>query len=178
MTNFTEYLPHKIQFKRPGLRILKTGLSVFICFLIAYLRGRSDSVFFSVITAIICLRNDVKASVQIGIDRMIGTAVGGVFGLIFLRLEIFGTLSNSPIIHELLMSLVVMLLIWFAASFNSPGSAVITAIVFLSIVLNHGKDINPEIFALNRIIETFIGILVALIVNRIPPRQPLPPATN
>ncbi len=164
-----ELLPQKIKFKLPGLRILKTGLAIFLCFLIAYWRGREDTVFYSVIAAIICLRNDVTSSLKMGVDRMIGTIIGGLFGLCYIKIEILGQLpDNNVVLHYFLLSVCSMFLIWLAASLDSPGSAVITSIVFLSIVLNHGRDVSPEIFAINRIIETFVGILTAIIVNYLP----------
>ena len=39
-------------------------------------------------------------------------------------------------------------------------------VVFLSICVSHGLEENPFLFAWNRILDTCIGILVALFVNR------------
>lgn len=165
-----EYFPQKIKFKLPGLRILKTGIAVLICFSIAHYRGYEDTVFYSVIAAIICLRNDMPSSLKMGIDRLIGTVIGGLFGLVILKLELLNNyyVENHKPLYFLLLSLSVMFLIWLSACLDTPGSAVITSIVFLSIVLNHAGDVSPEKFAFNRIFETFIGISAAVLVNYLP----------
>ena len=45
--------------------------------------------------------------------------------------------------------------------------------VFLSVTISHGADVNPYLFAINRIIDTLIGIAVSLAVNaaRLPRRK-------
>ena len=48
-----------------------------------------------------------------------------------------------------------------------------TCVVFMSITVSHGADVNPYLFALDRCIDTLIGIAVSLCVNlfRLPRRK-------
>lgn len=49
---------------------------------------------------------------------------------------------------------------------NKPKAISIMAIVFLSITINHGTDTMPFLFALNRTLDTMVGVISAIIVNR------------
>ncbi len=158
----------KIQLKLPGLRIIKTAIAVFCCFIIAILRGHTDSVFYSVIAAIICLRSDMKTALSSGLSRMLGTFIGGFVGLLWLYAELGRWLSIYPVANYFCMSLVVVFLIWLISTIRQPNSATITVVVFFSIVLNHGNDINPLLFAYNRVVETIIGVVLAVVLNWIP----------
>lgn len=41
-------------------------------------------------------------------------------------------------------------------------------VVFLCITVTHGSDESPLAFGLNRIADTTVGIVIALIINQIP----------
>src|SRR5699024_5419065 len=62
-----------------GMRIIKTALAVFICGLIGWLRG--EMTFFSMIAAVICIQKSTEATIKNSFNRVVGTAVGGAFGV-------------------------------------------------------------------------------------------------
>lgn len=41
-------------------------------------------------------------------------------------------------------------------------------VVFLCIAVTHGTDESPLTFGLNRIADTTVGIMIALLINQIP----------
>ena len=57
--------------------------------------------------------------------------------------------------------------IWVMANINKKDAVSIAGIVFLSVTINHAGDLVPFNFAINRIIDTLIGVLVAFYVNYI-----------
>ena len=61
---------------RPGLRMLKSALAVFLCFLIDTLRGGGVP-FYSAIAAILCMQPDVQGGLRVGLNRVVGTLIGG-----------------------------------------------------------------------------------------------------
>jgi len=65
----------KIKF--PGMRVIKTVIAVYICFLLGFIRKSLP--FYSVIAAILCMQTDSKSSWQFGKSRMIGTIIGGIY---------------------------------------------------------------------------------------------------
>ena len=50
---------------------------------------------------------------------------------------------------------------------DKPKAIVITAIVFLSITVNHVDSVNlPYSYAFNTTFDTMIGVLIAFLINR------------
>lgn len=154
-----------MQVKLPGPRIRKTGLAVLISMIISYFRPGEGLAFYSAIAAIICMQQSVHETYHKGIGRIIGTIFGGVMGLIYLLAFPKGSL---PEIFRLTISAVlVTIIIWIMAMVNKKDAVSIAGIVFLSVTINHAADLIPFNFALNRIIDTLIGVLVAFFVNYI-----------
>ena len=146
-----------------GMRVVKTALAVFICFLIGFIRPSLP--FYSAIAAILCMKNDHKDSLETGKSRMVGTAIGGVYGFLavviaqFLHIELLGHL------YYFMISIFIIPIIYTNIKVKSAASTYISCVVFLSISVAHGNDISPIFFAANRVIDTIIGILVSLFVN-------------
>lgn len=154
-----------MQVKLPGPRIRKTGLAVLISMIISYFRPGEGLAFYSAIAAIICMQQSVHETYHKGIGRIIGTIFGGFMGLIYLLAFPKGSL---PEIFRLIISAVlVTIIIWIMAMVNKKDAVSIAGIVFLSVTINHAGDILPIDFALNRIIDTLIGVVVAFFVNYI-----------
>ena len=149
-----------------GMRVVKTVLAVYLCFTISLFREASLP-FYSAIAAILCMKTDHSDGLDTGKSRMIGTLIGGLYGFLavilvkFLQLQLFGP------IHYLILSLFLIPIIYTNVNIKSHSSTYISCVVFLSITVAHGSDVSPMLFALNRVIDTFIGIGVSVGVNRI-----------
>lgn len=149
--------------KKPGARIIKTGLALFLSMIISSLRAEGLP-FYSGIAAIICMQQDLSSTFIKGINRAIGTIIGGMTGLVYLLL--IDKIDLPRPVNIFLLSLVVTGLIWILASFEKNLAITIAGIVFLSVTINHANDPNgPVAFAMNRIIDTIIGIFTTLFVN-------------
>lgn len=155
-----------MKLKRPGQRILKTSLAVFLSFVFSHFRSSDALPFYSAIAAIICTKSDFNDSVNIGINRILGTLVGGICG--FLYLLFVKSKLNSEIVNYVLISIIIAFLIWFMSSLDKPNAIIIMAIVFCSISINHaGENFGAIQFALNRILDTLVGVVIAIFVNSI-----------
>lgn len=153
-----------MKIKAPGLRIIKTFIAVTLAMLISAYRPGEGLPFYSAIAAIICLKSDVEGSREIGINRIIGTILGGLCGLIYLLLVPAYYLPQA--VELVLISFLSSIIIWIMAMANKPKAISIMAIVFLSITINHGKEANlPFLFAFNRTFDTMIGVIFAIVVN-------------
>ena len=77
-------------FKLPriGLRNIKTAISVCICLILF-----SKDPFFAAIASIMCMQDTVEHSLKIATNRVVGTLLGGLLGLIFLYLTRWYTLK-------------------------------------------------------------------------------------
>lgn len=149
-----------------GMRIIKSSLAVFCCFLISFLRESEGIVFYSCIAAVLCIQQDFHVSKRVGLNRIKGTLIGGFFGIIMLLLEQF-FLFDSLLVRYALISFMIIPIIYVTVLLNVTQASYISCVVFMSITVSHAFDINPYLFTYNRMLDTIIGIMVALVINRI-----------
>ncbi|MGF7057391.1 FUSC family protein [Brassicibacter mesophilus] len=138
-----------------GSRNLKTAISVFICIIVFQLLKRPYP-FYACIAAVICMQNSVHNSFVAGKNRMIGTIIGAVVGIMF---SIF--IGQNAIVT----GLGIVLVIYLCNFFNYDGSVSIACVVFLAIMTNL-KEGTSYMYAINRVFDTFVGIIVAILVNK------------
>ena len=182
-----------------GKLIIKAALSVFICCLIYEFFDIGTGIpFYSGIAAIICLQPEIKSTFRIGMNRTIGTLIGGFTGMAILFILREFSLFSFPTLKNFLSSLCIIPLMFLAESFKrGPLSHLlekarqnnlfsiaplivfadfmrksaltnITCVAFLSVTITHGADSSISGFALNRIFDTLIGVFVSFFVNIIP----------
>lgn len=146
-----------------GMRIVKTVLAVFVCSILGWLRG--ETAFFSMIAAVLCMQKSAEKTLATSFNRVIGTAVGGAYGVIVLFLETQFRLQRILPLFYLIVSLMLIPVILTATGIKKPSVAAFACVVFLSTTVYHVGDADPYTYALNRMLDTVIGIVVALIVN-------------
>lgn len=150
-------------FPRIGMRMIKTAIAVGICFLISSLTGGNGKPIFSAIAAIICMQPYVEHSVDVAFNRIIGTIIGAVFGLIAASVSLYIP-PEYDYVHFLVISLTVIPVLYTTVLLKKPGASALAGVVLLSITLSTG-DSTPLMDAVNRSVETIVGILVSLGVN-------------
>lgn len=148
-----------------GMRVVKTVIAVYICFLINFIRKGLP--FYSAIAAILCMQNDNTSSFEAGKSRMIGTLIGGIYGFLAIILIDCINIELFNYIHYLILSLLLIPIVYTNVFLKVNSSTYISCVVFLSITISHGGDIAPMYFTLNRVIDTLIGIVISLIINMI-----------
>lgn len=149
----------------PGLRGIKTAVAVFLCLAVAFLFSR-ESPFYSCIAAVVCMQPTHEQSVQLGVERTIGTMAGGVVG--FLALVVCAWLPRHiEWLFLLVLPVFLVLAVYLCNVLGQEKSTAICCIVFLSIAINHGGTVSEAVsFAANRVLDTVIGIVIAVLVNR------------
>lgn len=147
------------------MRIIKTVIAVFICFLIDSLRFYKGFPFYSAIAAILCMQQDTKNSIEQGRNRAIATVVGGLYGMIFLLFERYVVDITYELLRYLIIAIIIIPIIKTSLLLKIKKSSYIMCVVFLSVVVTHMDDISPIEFALNRMLDTVIGITVSLLIN-------------
>lgn len=149
-------------FKKPGMRNVKTAIAVVISTSISRML-KMEYPFYAAIASIICMQGSVENTIKSGKNRMLGTMVGALLGFICALIE------PGNII---LLGLGIVGVIYLCTLLNWKGSASIGCVVFCAIMLNL-KGNSPALYSVNRIIDTFVGIIVALAVNYfiMPPKK-------
>lgn len=144
-----------------GARNLKTALAVTLCIGLFELIHR-EYPFYACIAAVICMKDTVENSYKMGKSRMIGTITGGLVGLTLTFLALNLRLIKFP---GIITGIGIVVTIYLLNAFNKKGSVSIACIVLIAIMTNlHGKA--PYAYAIDRIIDTFIGIIIALLINK------------
>lgn len=150
-------------FPKIGMRMIKTAVAVAICFLISILTGGDGKPIFSGIAAIICMQPYVEHSVDVAFNRIIGTVIGAVFGLAAATLML-QIPTGFEYLKYLVVSFAIIPVLYTTVILKKPGASALAGVVLLSITLTN--DTSPPIMnAVNRSIETIVGILVSLGVN-------------
>lgn len=161
-----------------GQRIIKSAVAVFFCLLIYMLRDYKGLVTQSTVAAIICIQPYRSDGIEASANRIIGTLVGAGWGLLFLISADYLT-SHSihfpMLIIYMIMSAGIVVTLYTTVFLKKTDAASLSAIVFICIVGTYPDLEMPFILTRDRIIDTFIGILVAGLVNSINlPRQKHP----
>ena len=146
-----------------GLRNIKTALSIILCIWLYHLIDRgSNGALLATIAAVICMQDSIQKSVKEGLNRMSGTVLGGFLGVLFMYLPI--SIGNY-IFWISFIFLGIVLYIYLCNVFRIRDSIIIGTIVFLIIVLDEKAHDVPWLYAINRVLDTFAGILIAVGVN-------------
>jgi uncharacterized membrane protein YgaE (UPF0421/DUF939 family) len=145
-----------------GMRNIKTTLSVFLCLLLFETINRENSIF-ACIAAIICMQNTIVDSMEKGIARVVGTIIGGIVGAFVLF--IVNSFFNDNILI-FIIPLGVMLMIQICVVMNVKQAVVICCVVYLSVMMTKNHDNGYLLYTINRVLDTSIGILIALLVNK------------
>ena len=147
-----------------GMRMIKTAAAVLICLLVSMAVDREDMRIYSSIAALLCVQPYAEDTRRMAVQRTVGTAIGSVFGIATLLLEmvldIRGTLTGY-----ILIAAVTVPALWISVALKAANAAALSGIVFLSITVTHVTDASPWIFAWYRASETLVGIVVGIAVN-------------
>lgn len=136
-----------------GLRTIKTGIAVSIAMIISVF-FETGNPFYVIIAAIIAMQPTVSDSWRIGLNRMLGTFLGAIIGVVF---------AYAIPVNPITTGIGIVVLITILNRFNWRESISIGSVVFIGIFLNEGS--NHFQYASGRLLDTSIGIGVAVIVN-------------
>lgn len=150
------------RFPHIGYRNMKTGIAACICALL-YAPFERNPVF-ACIGAIFGMGADLENSKLLGGNRLIGTVLGGVIGMALYALYTILAPNGNYLLLVLLLYIGVVVLI--LASMWLWKGAVQAGGVVLCIVLFNSTPDGYIAYALNRMLDTAIGVVVALLVNQ------------
>lgn len=152
-------------FSKVGMRTTKSAVAVGICFIVYALRGYQGMPFYSALSALWCMMPDIENSRKMALQRTIGTMIGAAYGLLALLLYLYVFPNMTEIGFYFFSAVMIVPIISTTVAYNKQNATYFSCVVFLSITINHFTDVNPFLFVWGRILDTMIGILVALAVN-------------
>ena len=151
-----------------GMRIIKSAIGVFLCYVIDIFRNGHGIVFYSQLAVLWCMQEYKEDTISKAKQRILGTLIGAVYGLIILLVAPFLHMKNSVIgdvIWAAFISLFIVVILYSTVVVNKKQASYFSCVVFLSIVVNHLTDANPFLFVWNRVLDTLIGIGLGVLVN-------------
>lgn len=152
-----------------GMRNIKTALAATLCALLYFPFDRNPT--FACIGAIFGTGSDMGNSWLNGGNRLFGTIIGGFLGMGLFKLYIMIYPDGET--HLLMMLFVfigVILLILASLFFKWPGAIQPGGVVLAIILFNTPVDTYVS-YSLNRMLDTGIGVIIALLINLIFPRE-------
>lgn len=145
-----------------GMRNIKTACATALCVLIYYFFDRNPT--FACIGSIFGMGTDLQSSKQHGGNRLFGTVIGGALGMALFRfyLLFYPEGGRSLLLAVLVFAGTVLLIILcqiFWKGGVQPGGVMLCILLF-------NTPVDSYIgYALNRILDTAVGVIIALIVN-------------
>lgn len=137
-----------------GARMIKTALAVVFCIVVdSFLKEGSG--FLSATSAIISMQSTFQDSFSKGKTRILGTFFGALLGYLF------ALIAPGNI---LLIGIGIIALIYCFNYLEWDTGIVISCVVFLLIMMEK-TNTNILNYSMNRLVDTTIGIVIALFVN-------------
>lgn len=154
------------QLPKVGMRNIKTATAAAFCALIYFFFDRSPA--FACIGAIFGMGSDLEMSKLHGGNRLFGTAIGGLLGMGLFRVYLIfrpeggRSLWLVPLVFIGTVLLILLCQVFWVGGVQ-PGGVVLCIILF-----NTPVDTYVS-YALNRIFDTAVGVIAALLVNSVFP---------
>lgn len=146
-----------MKFFKVGMRTIKTVLAVIITLILAELLNLKSPILAGV-AAIMTMESSVSESVTTGKNRMYGTILGAIIGLITSYI-----LFNIYIVDYIFVAIGLVLLISICNFFGWDKATRMAMVVFLVIVL--GSDKERLDYAINRSLVTMLGVVIGTGIN-------------
>lgn len=148
------------QFKL-GMRTFKTGLAVFLVIL-TFRIFKWEGVQIAALTAVFSLREDMGTSLEFGASRILGNTIGGVCAMLLFLIEM--VVGQHFWVTLFFVPLFAMLTIMLNVAMGNKVGVIGAVSAFLIITLSVASG-DRLLFALKRVVETFAGVFIAIIVN-------------
>ncbi len=154
---------------RIGMRNVKTALSATLCALLYLPFDRNPT--FACIGAVFGMGSDMSGSRLHGGNRLFGTVIGGILGMLLFRFYIIFYPDGGTEPFILLMLFIGMiLLVLISLMVRWPGAIQPGSVVLCIILFNTPVDTYIS-YSLNRIADTGFGVIVSLLINYLLPRE-------
>jgi len=156
------------KFPRIGMRMIKSVIAVFVCFVIGMLRGAGSDVFQSVLSTLFCVQQRVTNSKKAAYAQISGTLIGAAYGIVAVLAEdyLFPEELYAGIVGYMFIALMIIPVIYTTILLKKRDLAYFSCVVFLVIALSRTSQTAP-VYIFNRVLDTMIGVFVAIGINAI-----------
>ena len=146
---------------RLGMRTIKTAIAVMLCILLFRFLNRGQPLI-AALSAVFSLRQDLTTTLSFGKSRVLGNSIGGATAIIYFFMKQY--FHNDFLIELLVLPALVAYIIVLSDGINN-NSGIISGIATMLLITLSVPQGESFIFALDRVLDTFIGTLIAIFIN-------------
>ncbi|WP_243183491.1 FUSC family protein [Anaerosolibacter carboniphilus] len=139
------------------MRSIKTLIGIFLAILISNIL-KFDSPLYATLAVFFCMQSSIIESSEMAIKRSLGTTIGGIFSLIYLLLMP----ENIYMIPFGILGIIYLCNLIDKRDMISTAGVVFLIISFR---INAGKNFDTVAYVIDRLLATFVGIIIAIFVN-------------
>ena len=167
-----------------GMRSIKTAIAVAASFAVIMLLNLCCTFFQNsaigllgaanaCVAAVLSLQSSMRKSFKSGAALIVSTLIGAGFGILFLEVRFDFSGTAALLLETVKLFLGVLLCIALCNLLKHPHATTFACIVFLTVVfIPHTEEKNHYIYAAGRLVETILGITIAIAVNCVFNRRP------
>ncbi len=146
---------------RVGMRTVKTGLAVFLLALVFSLFDWGG-LQIAALSAVFSLREDFDKSINFGSSRILSNSIGGLYAILFYLLK--DAFAGSIWVTIIFVPIFTMLTIMTNVAMNNKTGVIsgVATMLIIALSIPRGQSI---LYALSRVLATFAGVFVAIVVN-------------
>lgn len=160
----------KLMIKMPfGWRLWKTGIAIFLCIIMCRWLN-IDSPMLPCLAAVYSMRQDMNQSLKFGLIRISGVILSAIVAVLFLTIFDFVTPADWMI--ATIIPLAIVCYIYIAYRWHLD-LGVVTGCATMFIIFFDVPSENQIIYAITRAGLTIMGVIIALVVNRVLPNHHL-----
>ncbi|MGH1839800.1 aromatic acid exporter family protein [Enterococcus gallinarum] len=146
---------------RLGMRTIKTAIAVMLCILLFRFLNRGQPLI-AALSAVFSLRQDLTTTLSFGKSRVLGNSIGGATAIIYFFMKQY--FHNDFLIELLVLPALVAFIIVLSDGINN-NSGIVSGIATMLLITLSVPQGESFIFALDRVLDTFIGTLIAIFIN-------------
>lgn len=161
-----------------GMRMVKTAVAVmiaygvFLPFGLVYNTADYSGVLgqvgpvYACIACIVCIQSTLGQTLRSGLSRLIGVAIGGALASATLLL---GPLLDNHLLVLPILGVLCVAGLWLCLLIRRPEACAMACIVPCVILISGVTGTDRYYYAAARILETVVGVCVAMLVNAVLP---------
>ena len=132
-----------------------------LCILLFRFLNRGQPLI-AALSAVFSLRQDLTTTLSFGKSRVLGNSIGGATAILYFFLKQY--FHNDFLIELLVLPALVAFIIVLSDGINN-NSGIISGIATMLLITLSVPQGESFIFALDRVLDTFIGTLIAIFIN-------------
>lgn len=144
-----------------GMRTFKTALSVWITLVLFYFMNERTPMI-AALAAVVVLKESPKSSLTSGKHRVMGNFLGALTALMLIVVK---QLVQHDVLVELFGAPFAVIFMIVACNKLNYKTGTIGGIAAFFMTYFSAPDIQPILYAANRLIDTLIGSLIAICIN-------------